>query len=472
MGIFQACYVLAQFLASVIIARLMSPFEVGVYAVAFSITGLLGAVQGLGLTGFIVREADLADDLKSTTYTINLILNLCLAAAIGGIGLVAGALMHQDEVAQILGLLAVVPLLGIFEFLPAAMIERAGNFKYIAIIGSVRTVMAQSTTVLLAYGGMSSRSFAWGQIAGALFTAIAYNVAGRRDVRPRLRFSDFRRVASFGAQMLTINGLNMLAARLSEIALARIAGLGALGLFFRASGINNLAWENIHVVAGRVLLVRFSAIRSTGSSLRSYYLHVLEMLTALLWPAFLGLAIVSGPFILAVYGPNWVAAAQPLALLALASAVHVSITMAWELFVVCGETRRQSRIEVARTAVGTGLFAAGAFLAGLTGAAAGRLADALFSACVYRRPIDQMTGTRFSDLLPVYLKSFLLACVAVTPAAAVMGSHHGAATAPLAEVAAGIAAGVIAWAVVLLVIDHPLALETRRLLRRVRQWQV
>ena len=120
-----------------------------------------------------------------------------------------------------------------------------------------------------------------------------------------------------------------------------------------------------------------------------------------------------------------------------------------------------------RTAVGTALFASGAALGGLPGAAAGRLGDALFSAFIYRRPIDHMTATRFSDYCPIYLRSLMLGVVAVTPAAVVMLVHHGAATTPLRPLVTAVAGGMIAWVIALKLSDHPLATELQRLTRRL-----
>jgi len=464
MGSAQAGIFVVKFVSSVIIARLLSPFEVGVFVIAMSICGILGIIQSLGLTAFIVRETNLPERLKETTFTISLLINLAVAAAIVLCSLAGGVLYQQAGVAKVLAVLALIPLLGIVEFLPAAMIERSANFKLIAGIGLGRSLLAQGLTVVLAFRGFSSISFAYGQLAGALFGVLAYNVVGRSEIRLRLQLADWRRVAAFGVQMLTIGGANAIAARVAEILLARIAGLQALGLFSRAANVNNLAWENIHAVAARVLLVRLASLQKAGVPMRDYYLRVVEVLTAVLWPAFIGLAVVAGPFIYTVYGQRWVPAASPLVYLALSSAVWATLTMSWELFVVCGETRRQTRIELIRAAVGTGLFASGAVFAGLTGAAAGRLGDALFTVFIYRRPLERMSATTMSDVYPIYLRSAVLAAVAVAPVALVMLNYHGAATAPFGQVSAAVAVGIALWAATLMLTHHPLALELRRLL--------
>jgi len=465
MGTAQAAGFAVQFCTSAIVARLLTPVEVGVFVLAMSITGILGIIQGLGLSGLIVREANLSERLKETAFSVNLVINTAVAIAVGLLSLGFGRFFPQTAVAPVLKVLTLIPLLGIFEFLPAAMTERQADFKTIALISLGRTVATQALILTLAFSGFSSMSFAYGQLAGALMSAVAYNLAARREIRWRLCFAGWRQVAVFGAQMLTINGVNMAASRFAEIVLARLAGLGALALFSRASSINNLAWENLHFVAARVLLVRLASLQKTGASLRNYYLHVVEVLTALLWPAFAGLAMVAGPFIYTVYGPQWTAATYPLVFLALSSAIWVSLTMSWELFVVCGETHQQTRIELIRTVVGTSLFAFGASAGGLPGAAASRLADAVFSLFIYRRPIERMSMTTLLDVYPIYRRSLFLTCIAVAPAGLVMFLHRGAATAPPGQVILSIAVGIGAWTVTLIATGHPLVAEARRVWR-------
>ena len=48
--------------------------------------------------------------------------------------------------------------------------------------------------------------------------------------------------------MLSITAVAGVSTRLLELFLGQIAWLAALGLFSRASGLNNLLWDNIHAV--------------------------------------------------------------------------------------------------------------------------------------------------------------------------------------------------------------------------------
>lgn len=463
MALSQGSYFVIQFGGSAILSRLLNRYEFGVFATALDATALLNVVQAFGLAGFVVREPELAETLVTSVFTVNAILAVALAALIAGLSPVIGAFLHAPSVRDVLLALSLLPLIGITEFLPAAQVERAGGFRLIALITLVRVLVTNGVTLSFAAAGFSSMSIAYGTLAGAAISAAGYNLVGRQHVRWRLGLSEWRRVTRFGVQMLAIAGAGTIATRTAGLIMGRLLGLGAYGLYARASNLNNLLWDNIHLVIGRVVFVDLAARRREGASLRDSYLRIVETVTALLWPAFAGLAVVAGPFILVVYGREWVAAALPLALLCLAAMVLVAITMTWEIFVLCGETATQARFEFVRTGVSVGLFTLGC-LVSLPMAAAARVAESVFSLLLYRPHLDRMTGTRWRDFTPIYGRSALLTAAAVGPSAALMTAFGWSEHTPLLPLSLTILMGGLAWLLLLWALRHPLYAEITRLL--------
>ena len=151
------------------------------------------------------------------------------------------------------------------------------------------------------------------------------------------------------------------------------------------------------------MFVDFAQLHREGSELRERYIATVDVITAVLWPAFAGAAVLSGPLILAIYGEHWLAAATPMAILALSSMVLVSITMTWEVFTATGNLATQTRIEFVNALFSLAAFAIGSCIS-LTAAAAGRVVAALASVILYRPHLNRMTGTTTSDFVPVYLK--------------------------------------------------------------------
>jgi O-antigen/teichoic acid export membrane protein len=465
MTLSQGLFLVLNFASSVIVARLLSPYEMGIFVVAMAVVGVLGALQAFGLHGLIIREAELTPAIVRSAFTINALISLSLSAVVVLLSQIGGSFLHEDGVRRVMLVLGVLPLVAIFDFLPSSQLERNANFRSIAVVSLARGLISAGVTVFLAVNGQSYMSMAYGQIAGAVIGAIAFNIIGRRHVSLRLGSHAWRPVLAFGLNNLSIFGVHAITARLSEAMLGRIVGLTALGLYGRASSLNNLIWDNGHVVIGRVVFVDIAAQKRAGKSLRQSYFTIIDVLTALLWPAFAGLALCSGPFIHAVYGGRWVAASHPLALLAIAAMLHVAISLTWDLFIVSGETATQAKIEYFRAFAALVMFVVGCRF-GLTGAAASRVGDALFSIWLYRPYIDRMTDTRLKDFVPIYLRSTTVTALAIAPAALVMWRFGFSELTPLGPLIVSIEVGVIFWVAALVLSKHPLGVEIVRLWRR------
>lgn len=461
----QGVFFLLQFLGSIAIARLLTPYDVGIFSIAMAVVGLVSVLQALGLNSYIVREKELTPDLVATAAAVNATTAVILAIMIAGIGFAGAHIFREPGVRDVLLVVAIVPLIGHFAFVPSAMLEREGEFRTLALLKVASTAVGLVITIALALAGYRYMSFAYSQVAAAIVTNVALNIAARRHVTFRLSLSHWSSLSRFGVQIFAISGLNRMATRVMEIALGRITGLAALGLYTRASSNHTMLWDSIHSVVGRVAMVDFSRHSRAGSSLREPYLRVLEMMTALLWPVFAGCGILAGPLILTLYGEPWLGAAIPFALLCLASLVMVSTSMAWEVFVVSHETARQARLELVRTIFGIALFVAGCFHS-LEAAAASRLVSALLGQMLYRPHLARMIGAAPSDFYRIYLRGAVAMTAAVAPALALMAQWRFSPRVPLLEAAAAVAIGVLLWLLTLRLLRHPLFDEMSRFVRR------
>jgi O-antigen/teichoic acid export membrane protein len=224
MGLSQGGFFILQFGGSVILARLLSPYEMGVFAVGAAITGVLSAIQAFGLAGFIVREQDLSPELLASTFTVNAGVAVLLSASVAAVSTLGGRFLHEAGVRHVMLVLALLPLLGAFEFVPSASLERRGRFKSIALVGLGRMLSATFTTVGLAFAGFSYMSIAYGNLTGALVSLVGFNVAGRQHSSLRLSVAEWRRITRFGLQMVAISGVNAIFGRAAELAMGRLGG--------------------------------------------------------------------------------------------------------------------------------------------------------------------------------------------------------------------------------------------------------
>ena len=461
----QGSLFILQMIGSIFVARLLGPFDMGIFAVAMAAVGIIGIVQAIGLGSFLVRERELTPDIVATAAAVHLGIAVLMAAGIAVLGLVGAAVFKEPGVRDVLLVIAVVPIIGHLAFVPQAMLEREGNFRVLAIVKASSSLIALIITVTLATLGYRYMSLAYSQVAVALLTNIALNIIGRKHFNRRFSLTHWSRIASFGAQIFAIAGITQVASRIMELVLGRIQGLAALGLYSRASSNHQMLWGSVHGVVNTVIFVDLSQHVRDGVPLARRYLQVLEIMTGLMWPLLLTVAVLAKPLVALVYGEAWLGAAIPLSLLCAASILLVSTTMTWELFVIFEETARQVRIEVVRTLLSTALFTAACFYS-LEAAAAARVADALLAQFLYRPHLERMTGASRQGFLTAYMRSGLCAAAAALPALLLMLATGFGTRGSIVPILATTSAGIVLWLIALRLSRHILFAEITKQLQR------
>ena len=459
----QALNFVIAFGSSIVVARLVSPRDFGIFGMAVAITTILNVFMQLGLAKYIVREAKADTEMLRSLFTINAILTLGYIITILLGAFAAFKLFNSPEVGRFLTVFALFPLIAMFEFVPGALAVREMRFGLTASMSVLRTLILTMTTVGLAISGFAYMSFAWAAVAASLATTIAFNIACFRPDVWKPRFAGSRTILVFGSEMIGIGGLNQLTSRFGEMALGSVLGLASLGLYTRASNLPITLYASIYGAGSNVIFSRLSReLRETGVFAVTY-LRFMRLTLGLLWPVMVGLAVLAQPLVNLLYGAKWQDAAVPLSLLMLAFAVTISIGMTAEVFVLRHETRRQLKIESIRSAAGLLLFVGGALIS-LPAAAAAKLIESIVAFLMYRRPMNRLIGGPPDRLRAVYKEGLVLGGVAVMPSLALMMWSDWSPATPLAAVLVAVVLGICAWAAMIIKMGHPLAIEGFRAL--------
>lgn len=449
---------IVTFAGSIAVARLLSPQEMGIYAIALAAQGVLAVFVTFGVSSYIVREPDLTPETLDTAFTINALLAAALSMLLIAVSFGTHWLLGDARAGRVMVVYAVCPLLGIATFRASAMLQREMQFKTITLIDVSSATLGTCATIAFAVLGKSYMSPAYGAVLSATAAMAAYGVVGRRYHGFRLRLDGWRPMTTFGLRMMSVSGVAMIGARLSDIVVGRMLGLTALGLYGRASNLSNLIFNNIYGTATRIVFVQLAAeFRETGE-LRKGFVRGLQMITAFMWPLLAGIGVLARPMIYILYGEQWLPAALPLSILMAAQFLALGFGMNWELFVLRDETARQTRYEISRSVAALATVSIGSLFS-VAGAALGRVADSLIGLVLYYPHVRRLAGTDPGEIPAIYRNSAMLTVVAVLPSLAIMLVYDWSARTPILPLAGAVASGVALWSVAIFATDHPLRAE-------------
>ena len=443
---------------SVVIARLLTPYELGLHAAALATSGILSVMASSGADALIVREVKITPDVIARATTVNALLSLVFSIALIAISFFAEPLLGDVRAAANLRLLAILPLIAIITFRPAAMLQRDMRFKAASWVLVISLAVVNATTIGCILGGLGYISPGIGAVAGSLAGLVFYALFSPKELSVRFHFQGIWPTILFGFRMMSVSGVGQFTQHFSQIILARMLGIPALGLYSRAAMLANFLYTNLYGTATRVAFAQLSrSFRETGE-LRETFLRSFYVIISVMWPLLIGLAVLSKPLIVMLYGDRWIDAANPLSLLFIAQVLTLSFGMNWELFVLRDKLNVQTRYEILRSLCGLGLFALGC-LVSMDAAAAGRILDALLGCLLYFRWMGRLSGADNHEILAIYRGSAVLSALAVAPSLCLMIATGWDPYVSRWVLGLAVAMGVISWAITIHVMDHPLRAE-------------
>ncbi len=309
---------LGSLTVGIILARLLTPEQFGVYAVALTVQSILMTIADLGLSADLVRSKE-PEKIAPTVATLGLVSSsLVTAVTFFGSPLLA-ELLGSPEAAPAIAVLAFTLLLAGVSLVPYSMMLRRFQQRELFLIGVVDFVVSTAVTLALVAAGYGVMALAIGRVAAQTVASTLQFMYAR--VRPQ--FGIDRAVVSpvlaFGVPIATANLLAWALINIDNIVLARIAGATALGYYVIAFNVSSWPMSALSQSVRAISLPYFSRTENSADGLS----RIVAVGWAVALPAGAVLAVLSGPVIGVLYGDNWLPSAPVLAALGVFGSLRV-----------------------------------------------------------------------------------------------------------------------------------------------------
>ena len=129
------------------LARLLTPADFGVTALAFVVMGAARPLCDLGIGNAVVQRSDLTERHIRVAFTVSTLLGVAMAVGIAIVAPFAAALMRNADVTPVLRALALEFAIGGTTVVPGALLRRRLDFR--------RQVTIETVTGAIGYGAVS-----------------------------------------------------------------------------------------------------------------------------------------------------------------------------------------------------------------------------------------------------------------------------------------------------------------------------
>ncbi len=336
-----------QLAASVIIARLLTPHELGIFSVAMVLSTVVNNLRDFGVVNYIIQEPDLTAARMRSAITVTFVSAWGIALAMWLAAGAAGQFYREPGVAQVMRVLAVNFFLLPLGAVAAARMRREMRFERLAVIRIAAAVTHAVAALGLAVAGLSYLALPWAAVVATLVT-VTLAQALRLPGTPLLPgLDDIRRVFRFGSLSMVAEMVRDLGKRAPDLVLGRLMSMEAVAYISRASGLLELFFSLIVQAAIDVALPHFSTELRRGENVARVYLLSTTLITGLGWPFIILVGLAAQPITLFLYGQQWGPSVVLVQWLAVGEALAMPFHLQGQLFIAQGRLG----LEILRTFV-------------------------------------------------------------------------------------------------------------------------
>ncbi|WP_232830626.1 oligosaccharide flippase family protein [Oceanicella sp. SM1341] len=450
-----------------VVSRVLGPAEVGLFVVAITVVLLVETVRDFGVAACIIQAPAPSPALVRTTFTVMLLLSALLG---GGIWALAPAIAGFYGDARLAGMIRIATTA--FAFAPfgtplLALLRRELRFGAVARISVTVAFAGALASVGLVLAGFGAQSLVWASVLASFATALGAVVTRPEPWVFRPCLAEWRRVLAFGAWSSVVTLLGLACELFPRLILGRLLGFAAVGLFTRAVSLSQMPEKLVLSAVQPVVLPALAREAGDRERLADAYLLGLSLTCALHWPALLCLAVLAGPVVELLLGPQWAGVVPLVRVVALASLTLFPGYMAFPVLVALGRVRDMARASLLTLPLSMALMALAARW-GLMAVAASLFLTGPLQVGVTLLLIRRQLPFAWAALGGLLLRGGVVAaCAAALPLAVMLLAPAGAAAGPVALGLALIGAA-LGWLAGLRLTDHPLGAEIGTAMARLR----
>jgi len=323
-----------------VIARLLTPQDIGVFSVTMVLLTFVATVRDMGAGGYLVQEKELTNDRIRAVWAIQLGLGIGLALLVFAASIPVAIFYNDMRMRDIMFVAAINYAVNPFGSLTYAWQIREMRFDALALVRFSATLTGALVSVYLAWLDFGPISLAFGALASTIVNALMA-IYFRPKWFPWLPgLKEIRRVLAYGSQTTGAAMFTTLGGSAAELVLGKMQSMLATGLYSRASGL--VAMFDRLVLSGisSVSIAWFAKQSRDHGSIAQPFLKSTSYVTAIGWTFSAALFFLAYPAIRLLYGSQWDGAANTTRLLAIGLAFNMPAAMTSSALTATGAVKQ------------------------------------------------------------------------------------------------------------------------------------
>ena len=356
-----------------IVARIVAPAELGVFALTLVVHGVVVSLAELGVSSAIARSDLDQDKIAPTVATLSIVASLTLASLMAIFADPLASLLGSPAAAGPLRVMSLcVALIGPFA-VPGAQLQREFRQDLVFRANAIAFLPGSAVLIGVALLGDGAMAFAWSRVTGTLVMGTLMMMSVSRRYWPALNFRLIGPLLRFGIPLAVANLLSQVLLNVDYVFVGRMLDISDVGLYNLAFNISVWSTAVIGSMLNGVVLPAFSKVRADGGDLTAALSRATHVVGLIAFPIGAFTIALASPLIVTIYGSQWAAAAPVLGVLCVYGMLSVVCLLLANVIVSSGRTGILFVVQLVALAFLVPLMWLGVTLGGLIGVGAAHI---------------------------------------------------------------------------------------------------
>jgi PST family polysaccharide transporter len=337
---------LAQFLAVPLLARILSPTDYGVVAMAmpFVLFAMIFTDAGIGMS--LVRTPASERGTWSTCFWLSLSLGGFFAVIMAMSAPWAAWIFAAPQLEPVVLALSLVVFIQSLGAVSGAALQQQHRFRHIAAIEIATTIIGIGTAVIIALAGGGAWALVGQQLA--FYTARVILTVTCAPFRPLPQFDwhSVKEHCAFGRDVLVVNLIAFFTRSLDNLIIGNALASAATGIYSMAFQFVRLPFMLVTGPLQYVLYAKLAKVKDNEPAVRATFLVLTRLLAIIVFPTMGMVAAAYQPIFNGLLSAKWAASGKLFMLAAPASALQAVTALTGTVLLVLGHAGIRLRMTI------------------------------------------------------------------------------------------------------------------------------
>ena len=410
-GIQQYTVLGISFLSSIVLARLLTPYDygcIGMLEIFIAIATIL--IDG-GFGSALIQKKRPTQEDYSTIFWWNLTISIGLYIILFFTAPYIAGFYKIPLLSKVLRVQGLILFINAFKMIQSNQLRKNFRFKPMSITVISASVISMLVTIVMAYAGLG----VWSLVAQHMLIAFIPMVIFWfiTKWKPLLIFSrkSFRELFSFGGFMFLTSVVNTVSDNLQGLLIGRVYSASAMGYYAKAKSTEGLTSNGISQVVSSVTYQLYAEVQDDLSSLISIIKRLTTTLAYLSFPIIISLMIVAKPLFIILYSDRWLPSVPYFQIIAFAGFAICLQAVNLQAIAAVGKSKVMFTWTIVKRSLGILFIIGGLTVFGMNGLLGGMVLSAWINYFINANLVSKHIGykmkSQLSDLLPIIILSIV-----------------------------------------------------------------